>query len=271
VYTIIASDLDGTLLREDMTLSKENAAAMTALGNKGVFFVPASGRTLCEMPAEVKDHPHVRYVIYSNGAAIWDKQTDTHTHLCMSRRISNAVLDILKAYDCHILVRQGGKSYVDARFCDQNAFAHFQLSSAHCEVIRRYATKKDAFIPFAYTLDTVECYALFFSDDEEMARCKEKLSACEGLTVVPSWAHCLELFSAEAGKGAALRKLAEMTDTPMKDTVAVGDSGNDTSMIVDAGLGLATANACDSLKAVADATICSNRDHIVKYVLENYY
>lgn len=269
-YKIVASDLDGTLLNDDMELSAQNAAAISGMAKKGVQFVPSSGRTLCEMPQAVVHHSDVRYVIYSNGATIWDKHTDTHTYLCMSRAVSNAVLDVLVRYDCHILVRQGGQSYVDSRYTDEKAFTHYQICSAHRGVIGQYAVKKQDFLPFLYALDRIECYALFFSDDNQMADCAAVLSAVPDIAVVPSWPHCIEVFSKNAGKGAALTKLAEMTDTPIAQTVAVGDSGNDTSMVVTAGLGLATANACAPLKAAADAVICANTEHIAQYILEKY-
>lgn len=270
IYKIVASDLDGTLLNEEMALSAENAHAIAALAEKGVQVVPSSGRTLCEMPQAVVQHSGVRYIIYSNGATVWDKHTDTHIYLCMSRAASNAVLDVLGNYDCHILVRHGGQSYVDCRYADEKAFEHYQLCSAHRGVIRQYAVKKQDFVPFLYALDRIECYALFFSDDNAMVDCATALSAIDGIAVVPSWPHCIEVFSKQAGKGAALQKLAEMTDTPIAQTIAVGDSGNDTSMVMTAGLGLATANACDALKQQADAVICANTEHIARYILEKY-
>ena len=56
----------------------------------------------------------------------------------------------------------------------------------------------------------------------------------------------------------------------LTDVIAVGDSNNDSSMIEQAGLSLAVANACDALKELADQTICDHSEHIAKYVLENF-
>ena len=269
-YTILASDLDGTLLQEDMSFSRENAEAIHALAQKGVQFVPSSGRTLCEIPPEVIAHKDVRYVIYSNGATIWDKHTNTHTYLCMSRALSNTVLEVLAAYDCHILIRHGGQSYVDSRYADEKAFEHYQMCGPHRDVIEKYAVLQEDYLTFVKSLDNIECYALFFSDDTQMAAAAAQLALVEGLSVVPSWPHSLELFSVKAGKGAALTVLAELLGTTMEHTIAVGDSGNDKSMVVTAGLGLATANACDLLKQAADAVICANSGHIARYILETY-
>ncbi len=269
-FSIVASDLDGTLLLHDMSLSAENDAAITAMAEKGVQFAPASGRTLCEMPEAVINHPKIRYYIYSNGAAIWDKQTDTHTYLCMPRAASNAVLDMLCEYDCHITVRQGGRSYADAAMHTDADYTRYQICSAHHDVLERYADFKEDFIDFAYTLDNVECYAVFFPDDDKLAECKERVDALDGVSVAWSWPHCFEIFSVNAGKGFALQKLAEMRQVPFDATIAVGDSGNDMSMVKAAGLGLATQNACDTLKEAADKVICSNTEHVAEYIFKHY-
>ncbi len=269
-YSIVASDLDGTLLLHDMSLSAENAAAITAMAQKGVVFSPASGRTLCEMPKAVMTHPHIRYYIYSNGAAIWDKQTDTHTYLCMPQAVSNAVLDMLQQYDCHITVRQGGRSYADATMHTEADYKRYQICSAHHDVLEMHADFKEEFVQFAYTLDNVECYAIFFPDDEKLAECKERVGQLDGVSVAWSWPHCFEIFSVNGGKGFALQKLAEIRQVPFDSTIAVGDSGNDMSMIQAAGLGLATSNACDALKDAANQVICSNTEHVAEYILKHY-
>ena len=269
-YSIVASDLDGTLLLHDMSLSVQNTNAITELAERDVQFVPASGRTLCEMPFEVLHHPAIRYYIYSNGAAIWDKQTDTHTYLCMPKAVSNAVLEMLEQYDCHITVRQGGQSYADASMHTEADYAKYQICSAHHDVLEQYADFKEEFLDFTRTLDNVEWYAVFFPDDNKLAECKELVGKLDGVAAVWSWPHCFEIFSVDAGKGFALYKLAELRNVPFDATIAVGDSGNDVSMVKAAGLGLATENACNALKMVADEVICSNTEHVAEYILKQY-
>ena len=64
--------------------------------------------------------------------------------------------------------------------------------------------------------------------------------------------------------------LADMLGVDRKDTIAVGDSTNDSEAIKDAGLGLAMENACDELKQIADEIVCNNKEHVARYILENY-
>ena len=50
----------------------------------------------------------------------------------------------------------------------------------------------------------------------------------------------------------------------------MGDSKNDENSITLAGLGLAMAIASDEIKKIADKVVCSNNEHVVKYLLENF-
>ena len=84
-------------------------------------------------------------------------------------------------------------------------------------------------------------------------------------------AYNLEIFNSDAGKGHTLVALAQRLGIPVEQTIAMGDSENDLSMIKAAGLGLATANAFDFVKEKADAVICSNDEHVAKYVLEHFF
>ncbi len=270
-YKIIASDLDGTLLQNDMTLSAENACAITAIANMGIQFVPASGRTLAEIPDAVKNHPSIRYIIYSNGATIWDKHTDRHTRMCMSKQTSNALLDMLNACDTHITVRQGGVSYVDTHMRSNECYAYYHaLPTAHYGVLEQYGVFVEDFKNLTYAMDNVESVAVFFHNNDEMLACREKLMRDEALYAAVGFPYNLEIFSSKAGKDNALLCLAEMLHIPPAATISIGDSGNDIRMTEAAGMGLVTANACDELKAVADAIICANTAHVAKYVLEHY-
>lgn len=270
-YKIIASDLDGTLLQNDMTLSAENADAITAIANRGIQFVPASGRTLAEIPDAIKNHPAIRYIIYSNGAAIWDKQTDSHTRMCISKETSNTLLDMLNACDTHITLRQGGVSYVDVHARNNACYAHYHiLPTAHYGVLEQYGVFTEDFKNLTYAMDNVESVAVFFHSNDEMVACREKLMHSGELFAAVGFPYNLEIFSAKAGKDNALLCLAEILHIPPTATISIGDSGNDIAMTKVAGIGLATANACDDLKAVADEVICANTEHVAKYVLEHY-
>ena len=74
-YKIVATDLDGTLFNANVEISPENNAAIKALFDKEIYFVPSSGRTLCEIPKELTESPYIRFISFSNGASVYDKET----------------------------------------------------------------------------------------------------------------------------------------------------------------------------------------------------
>ena len=89
--------------------------------------------------------------------------------------------------------------------------------------------------------------------------------------IVSSFAHNIEIISERAGKGKALHRLARLTGIDPSETIAVGDSSNDSEVIRAAGLGIAMKNAWDELKEIADEVAdCTNDEHVAKYILENY-
>jgi hydroxymethylpyrimidine pyrophosphatase-like HAD family hydrolase len=79
-----------------------------------------------------------------------------------------------------------------------------------------------------------------------------------------------EVYRSEAGKGNALWKLADLLGVGRDQTIAVGDTTNDTTIVQAAALGLATGNAMQALKDIADEVICTNEEHAAQYVLEHY-
>ena len=67
---LIASDLDGTLLTDQKTLSPETVKTLRWAACNGIYPVPVKGRSYTEVPDLIKDSPGVRVVIQSTGGAV---------------------------------------------------------------------------------------------------------------------------------------------------------------------------------------------------------
>jgi hydroxymethylpyrimidine pyrophosphatase-like HAD family hydrolase len=70
----------------------------------------------------------------------------------------------------------------------------------------------------------------------------------------------IEINSARAGKGNALRALCEKLDLDTSESVAFGDGLNDADMLRAAGRGCAMQNAVPAVKEAADVTVETNND-----------
>ena len=112
---LIALDLDGTLLNDRKELTPRTIRALTAAGQRGVWIVPATGRTATGIPAELLTLPGVRYAITANGARMIDLETGTALReLYIPRPLALEAYDRLMHYDCVVDLFQDGQGYTTA-------------------------------------------------------------------------------------------------------------------------------------------------------------
>ncbi len=269
-YKIVASDLDGTLLNSANEVSQENFSAIAELVRRGVLFVPASGRTLCEIPLNILDNENIRYIIHSSGAVVYDKITNDTIKLCIPRELSAFIFDLLESYQCHITIRQHGQTFVNVLQMTKEQIDYNQVWDIHYELIDRQAVRLSDFDKKVREMDDIEMISLFFHDDSDIDRVKAALEATGRLIAAKACPHNIEISYIEAGKGNALSALVKSLGIPISEAVAVGDSANDLPMLSTVGLGLAVSNASNQVKAAAKEVICSNDEHAIKYILEKY-
>ena len=270
-YKLVCSDLDGTLLRRDMTVSDENKAAIRKMTELGVGFVASSGRAHSGLPEEVVNCDEIRYLISSNGAVIYDKATKENivTNF-MPRKVAETMFSVVEKYDASVFAHFNGIMYVSDELLKKKNYEHFNINDYYSGFIERTGSPLDSVINTARKIDNLEMITVFFHSQQELEECTEKILAIGDYKVVSSCAFNIEIFYEKSGKGNSLRALAEHLGIPIEETIAVGDSTNDMPMLLAAGLALATENAFPELKECADAVICHYNDHVADYILKHY-
>ena len=270
-YKIVASDLDGTLLNKEQTVSEENLCAIAQMNRLGVEFVPTTGRGMNEIDPLLINSPDIRYIITSNGAVVFDKKLGkTILTRYISRDAVQLTVDALRQYNVFVVVHEGGKTYFDKNKYNPEFLSLCGVDPYYGYIIGQFAEGIEDFEGFLLASGDVELICLFFELDEGVHSCKQIFEDCGWLCAASPSKNYLEVYSADAGKGKILSAFADKLGVDIEDVIAVGDSNNDATMIEKAGLSLAVANACDALKELADQTICDNSEHIAKYVLENF-
>lgn len=269
-YKIIASDLDGTLFSTKVEVSPQNHAAIKKLHEKGIYFVPSSGRTLCEIPKELTENPYIRFIMFSNGSSIYDKETGKTLLSCIDSQTASRAFDILEQFEIHVTIRQGGQNYGDVEASDDESCKYLNVETGHRGLLNTFGKFLPDFSKFYRSLNNIEMISVFFHDDNERIRCKELLEQKCNLIIASAMPYNLEICSSSAGKGNGLLMLGKYLGISKDEIIAVGDSENDIPAIKTAGLGLAMANACNALKEVADEIVCDNNSHVVDYILNNY-
>ena len=267
-YRLIASDIDGTLVGDDSVVSRENLEAIKRIKELGVYFVPTSGRSFFEMPEAITSCEDIRYYITSNGACIYDKERDEETLFAISGEKLKEILSVTEDYDVCYTAHREKWAYFDHRLSEEGMM-YYSIEEAYRRVFESQTKHLESIHRFAED-DKTEMCAVFFHDMDERLKCIERLKRIDGICVTGSIPYNVEIISSEATKGNALSRLLEHLSVKKEETIAVGDSPNDLSLLEAAGLPLAVENAAPLLKKQAARVICPQSEHSARCILESF-
>lgn len=256
---LVAVDMDGTFLDDSMDYDRARFAAIHAhLTALDVRFVVASGNQYHQLRSFFPDHPDVLFVA-ENGALIADWSGDELRVQPIPRDVAVDTWRTLERWpDVHVIAcgRRAAHVRDDA---DPDAVA----------LTRRYYHRLDLVRSFDDITDDVVKIALVCPPqrtDEILAALAAELPT----TVVPtSSGHgSIDLVGRGVNKGTALAWLGQHLDIPTEAMMAFGDGGNDLEMLRTVGVGVAMAQAPETVRAQATAITTSNNDSGVLTYLE---
>ena len=269
---LIALDLDGTLLTTDKRVTKYTVGVLSRAAERGIYIVPATGRSLTGLSSKIRSLPFVRYAITVNGAAVWDmEQQKLIMRRAFSKEQAVELWDFISRYhtmqDACIdgIARMAPEYYnkVEEFMPDEPRRLLIRSTRKPTENLRNLVSDEKT---------TVEKFNLFFLADAEEKRqqAKTELEELGGLSVTSSLGNNLEINHADATKGRGLLSLAAYLGLSAEQLMAFGDGENDISMLQAAGLGAAMENAPKEVKAAADWVTLSNDEEGVAYGIEKY-
>ena len=249
---LIASDLDGTLLNKNKEITPRLYQALEQINAQGIYFVPATGRPFSTVPSAIKALPFLRYVITSNGAAIYDAlQKKNIIENPLLPEAVDAVLPIAKRLPVITEYFIHGKAYI-AKSVFENLSA-YTLTESHVRYILETRTPVENFWEEMQKNHAVlENINLIFQDMELRKTVWAELKALGLCSVTASTPQNIEITSPNATKARALETLCAHLDIQPTDVLAMGDSDNDLPMLRFAGVGVAMANGEAHIKAAAD-------------------
>lgn len=231
-----------------------------------------TGRTMGEIPLQLTESTAVRYIIFSDGAAVLDKaQNKIIISAYMRPDEVTEVYEILNGYDTMIEIFSNGQPVAKAEQLNDRSFEYFEIDKTYLPVVKSTRTGVGNMQSIIPSLNKAEMFNVFFKSLPERAECLSRLENTDGIFATTSMRNNLEIMSDAASKGKALDALCRRLNINPAEIIAVGDSSNDITMFNYAGLTLAPVNACAAAKEQADKIICSNNDNVAEYILSNYF
>jgi len=255
VKTLYVSDLDGTLLRHDESLSDFTIQTINALAEKGMLFSYATARSITTASRVTKGLSSRIPVILYNGAFIRRPETNELLASNFFGEEFSAVLDDLMKHNVYPIVYSLEDGVERYRYWVEMSTPGMQLfnNSRAGDPRETPVHKAEALYlgsPFYMTcIDTTEKLASLYEKYREQFHCVLHHDIYSG----NQW---LEIMPKMTSKANAIRQLKELLGCDR--VVVFGDGKNDMDMFAIADECYAMENAVEELKSMATATIGSN-------------
>ena len=266
---IFFSDMDGTFLDDQKRIGPLSWKMLDAVAAAGALFVPCTGRALTGIPHELVEHPAVRYVVASNGAAVYDATSgEALMRTPLSRARLMELLALTRGRDVVFDIFARGTCFCwRPNFDRLDAFTRDEAETRFMQSLRTPYDESPA--EFIETIEDADRVTFLWRDPADRDALARGLAADPSLSVVRSLPFNFEASDAQATKGTALMWLCAHLGIARERSYAFGDSINDLSMLGRAGTGVAMANAEAETKAAADVTYASNNDEgVARFILE---
>lgn len=260
VPKMIATDIDGTMLRSDGTLSERVRSALHHAVEAGIHVVPATGRpemvTTDVIDAlRLGDVATDEFWVFANGAMTRNRSTG----------------ELVRGYWMDPVVAQGlvvemRAAFPGARFAIEleNGMAYepgFELIVPNTPTIPPIDDILDGFPPRSEIGQRVQ-KVLVFDADRSVDELHSAVTATLGDHGIASYSglRFIEVAASLVTKALALDGLCDDLGIDVSEVAAFGDNHNDVAMLEWAGQGYAMANGTDDAKDAAGQIIRNNND-----------
>lgn len=278
---IIAIDLDGTLLSENLSIQEKDVNALKKGQKQNHIVTIATGRALFDAKHIINKYNLNCPIIASNGAQIYVDNQKIYEHF-MGSDITRPIIQWLNKENIYYQV------YLSDKIVVSNRGIHQLEKQLYDVVIQDSHFNKNMFLEtikaqiYQYGLEEVSGiidpidyrlvikFMIVSPNRGKLKQAKEYFSQMDGCVVSSSGSFNLEIMSTGVDKGVALHKLCEYYRTTVANTIAIGDNLNDMPMFKVAGIGIAMGNADERLSKVATFRTLPNYNCGVAYAFEHY-
>lgn len=267
---MIISDLDGTIIPHGGVVSEANKRAIESFRAGGGHFGIATGRTPEAAAGYLGGVAITAPSIFFNGSMLYDWQ---HEHVLVTKpltaqgapdlwprfaalcleRFPKACIEVYTQEDCHII---SNPRYDDPRL------PHEHYRYCHSDLADLADVRKTPWLKFFVCADP--------ADLRELEREAEVFGTAACSHHFYSEANYHEFVAKGVSKGSMLAEIRKMPAFSQTKIIALGDYLNDRELLEAADIGIASGNAHDELKALADFTGCRAEDDLIVWLLEHF-
>ena len=251
---LVATDLDGTFLRNDKSISAENLEMLHSLGEKGIFRVIATGRNLKKTKDVIPSETPFDYIVFSSGAGVYDHRKD---ELLYHQNISKEVVQKLADYlvECDL-------NFHLFKPVPENHNCWYHRGSIPCAEFENYFTYLQSHtepLPGEKPIDSEACQFLvvFPNELKRFLALKESIeSQFSEVKVVRTsspletgyiW---MEIFHRSVSKGNGVKFVCDFLNIEHQYTLGIGNDFNDVDLLEFTNFSYIVDNGPEELKSL---------------------
>ena len=262
---VVATDLDGTLLRSDRTISARTADAMAGADAAGIRVVWASARARHSIDDLAASCGFRGTAIGANGAVVLDLADGT-PNIVATRSVPAETVASVKTFVRSLVPGVAFATVGATRFVAEAGYAELCVFADHH---RQPHEMELSDLGLSIDVEpTVKIVARHRDTTSEDLYDLVAAAGLNGVELTHSGAPYIEMSASGVSKASALQELCEQWGVSPDSVAAVGDARNDLPMLAWAGTALCPSNAAAPVRAVVDRVLGSNDDDAVARYLE---
>ena len=247
---LVATDIDGTILKSDFTFNQEVIDCIKNLSKNDVKVVLISGR-MNESTIPIYNQLDLKTPIGSYQGALIKLGQDTLYERCLDNNIARDVINWAKGQNIHVNLYMNDVLYAEV----------------DDDIIRRYTNERNVHF-VCKNFDEIELnnvnklLLIDFNDFDKITMAKDYLvDKYPHLHICKSTDAFCEVCNGEASKGDAVKFLMNYYNLKQDEILCIGDHNNDIPLLLAGGVKVAMGNGTPEIKKVAD--------YVTGTVLEN--
>jgi Cof subfamily protein (haloacid dehalogenase superfamily) len=248
---LVVSDVDGTLLTKDKTLTDAAQAAVRQLHQAGIGFTITSSRPTIGMRFLIEPLEITLPIGAFNGSSIVDPKLNPIEQHLIPAAAAQRSLDLLNEFGADIWL------FTNELWLTRNPDGEYVPHEKRA--IRADPTIVTDFSPYL----SAACKIVGASSDAAgLQACEAAMQKAVGAqaTAVRSQSYYLDVTPPGCDKGTFVQTIAKRLGISTDAVATIGDMQNDLAMFRKSGLSIAMGNATDDVKKVATEVTASNED-----------
>jgi Cof subfamily protein (haloacid dehalogenase superfamily) len=261
---LVVTDLDGTFLKNDRSISNKNLEALKLLGEKKIIRAVATGRNLKKVTEVLNNHVPFDYIVYSSGAGLYNWKEKTNI------------------YNQNISIETSTKllQYFIERKLNFHAFHPSPENHLHwyfrgenfCEEFERYFDFNQNFaselnVKQLPKTELCQFLVIIKEDDKLFTEMKSEIESISSeIRVIRSsspitkgfiW---IEIFHHSVSKGNGVKQICELLNIGQNETLGLGNDYNDIDLLEFTNYSFLTENAPHEIKHLFPNIVSNEND-----------